>query len=137
MGGGKRNKGGKSGSPDKGDPSNKGDPVNKDLPTDRPPDIPGNKIPPTERPPEEKSDDKTGSRSDPNSNVASMLQGRGFEIIDDDKIKDTACLSRETRETILDNLLAHKQTMCHICVVKLNKTCGKLDISDEFGQWLT
>jgi hypothetical protein len=30
------------------------------------------------------------------SNVAAMLQGRGFEIIDNEKIKDTDGLSKET-----------------------------------------
>jgi hypothetical protein len=114
--GGKRNKGNKRNSPDKGNPSDKGDSADKGLP------------------PEE---DKTDSIPEPESNVALMLQGRGFEIVNSDRIKDTERLNEDTRATVLEKLLEHKATMCRVCVMRLDKSYGKLDIAGKFGQWLT
>jgi hypothetical protein len=74
---------------------------------------------------------------EPESNVASMLQGQGFEIVNGNRIKDTERLSEDTRATILDKLLVHKPTMCHMCIMRLDKSFGKLHISGKFGQWLT
>ena len=66
-----------------------------------------------------------------------MLQGQGFGIVNDNRIKNTDALSAETRATILDKLTENQQIMCRMCLIRLDKTYAKLEISGEFGQWLT
>jgi hypothetical protein len=71
------------------------------------------------------------------SAVALMLRGQGFEIINTEKIKDTDSLNEGTRATVLEQLLNNREVMCRICMDRLNRAIGKLDISGEFGEWLT
>ena len=66
-----------------------------------------------------------------------MLQGQGFVIVNGDRIKNTDGLSAETRATILDKLTDNQQAMCRKCLIRLDKTYAKLEISGDFGQWLT
>ena len=70
------------------------------------------------------------------STLALMLQGQGFEIIDNERIKDTDGLNEETQATVLEKLLENKEVMCRMCIIRLNRSVGKLDISGEFGEWL-
>ena len=87
--GGKRNKGSK-GSPEKDEPPNNGGP----------PPINGGPRP-EGLPPEEV---KPSASSIPDSFVTEMLQGQGFIIVNDNRIKNTDALSADTRATILDKL---------------------------------
>ena len=124
--GGKRNKGGKN-SPDKGEPPNNGGPppINGGpRPEDRPEGLPPEEV-------------KPSASSIPDSNVAATLQGQGFVIVNDNRIKNIDALSAETRATILDMLTENQQAMCRMCLIRLDKTYAKLEISGEFGQWLT
>ena len=80
---------------------------------------------------------KPSASSIPDSNVAAMLQGQGFVIVNGDRIKNTDALSAETRATILDKLTKNQHAMCRMCLIRLDKTYANLEISGEFGQWLT
>ena len=124
--GGKITKGGKN-SPEKDEPPKNGGPppTNGDSrPEDRHKELPPEEV-------------KPSASSIPDSNVAAMLQGQGFVIVNSDRIKNTDGLSAETQATILDKLTADQKTMCRACLIRLEKTYAKLEISGEFGQWLT
>ena len=41
------------------------------------------------------------------------------------------------RATILDKLTANQQAMCRVCLIRLDKTYANLEITGEFGQWIT
>jgi hypothetical protein len=81
--------------------------------------------------------DQTGTTTESESTLALMLQGRGFETINNERIKDTNGLNEETQATVLEKLLENKEVMCRMCIIRLNRYVGKLDISGEFGEWLT
>jgi hypothetical protein len=80
---------------------------------------------------------QTGNPTESEHTLALMLQGRGFEIINNERIKDTDGLNEETRATVLEKLLENKEVMCQMCLIRLNRTVCKLDISSKFGEWLT
>jgi hypothetical protein len=70
------------------------------------------------------------------SAVKQMIQGKGF-IIEDGKFKDTASLAPERWATIVSKILDDKIIMRGTCLIKLNNAICNVEMSDEFGQWMT
>jgi hypothetical protein len=68
--------------------------------------------------------------------VEQMIQGNGF-IVEGGIFKDTGSLAPETRATIVSKIHTEKRVMFRICADKLNNVIGNIDITGEFGLWMT
>jgi hypothetical protein len=68
--------------------------------------------------------------------LAQMLQGKGL-IFDVGILRNTTDLSPETRATIVSMVLADKNAMFRICLVKLSNVVCNVEISDDFKFWMT
>jgi hypothetical protein len=68
--------------------------------------------------------------------LAQMLQGNGL-VFDDGTLRNTSDLTSENRRSIVSTVLNDKSAMFRICLVKLSNVICNVEISDDFGLWLT
>ena len=68
--------------------------------------------------------------------LAQMLQGNGL-VFDDGTLRNTSDLTSENRRSIVSTVLNNKSAMFRICLVKLSNVVYNVEISDDFGLWLT
>jgi hypothetical protein len=86
----------------------------------------------------------TGSKSAPEKESAAdmlnaveqMLQGQRLDV-KKRVFKNTASLAPETWSTIVLKILADKKVMFRICINQLNNAICNIEISSDFGLWMT
>jgi hypothetical protein len=79
---------------------------------------------------------KTAAARRKAATLAQMLQGNGL-VFDVGILWNTADLAPEIRATIVSTVLADKSAMFRICLVKLSNVICNIEISDNFGLWIT
>jgi hypothetical protein len=68
--------------------------------------------------------------------LAHMLQGNGL-VFNVGMLQNTTDLAPETRAAIVSMVLVDKSAMFRICLVKLSNVICNVEISDDFGLWIT
>lgn len=68
--------------------------------------------------------------------LAQMHQGNRL-VFDVGILWNTTNLAPEIWATVVSTVLNNKNTMFQICLVKLNNVIGNVEISDDFGLWIT
>ena len=68
--------------------------------------------------------------------LAQMLQGNGL-IFEDGKLKYTSGITPENRKSIVTTVLNDKSAMFRICLTKLSNVICNVEISGDFGLWMT
>jgi hypothetical protein len=68
--------------------------------------------------------------------VEQMLQGQGFDV-EKGVFKNTASLAPDAQSTIVSTILADKKVMFRICINMLNNVICNIEISNDFGLWMT
>jgi hypothetical protein len=83
-----------------------------------------------------KSTPEKESTADTLNAIEQMLQGQGF-VVKNGVFKDTTSLAPGTRATIVSKILVDKRVMFRICVNKLNKVVSNVEMTGDFGLWMT
>ena len=65
-----------------------------------------------------------------------MLQGNGL-VFEDGKLRHTSDLAPENRKSAVSTVLNDKSAMFRICLTKLSNVVCNVEISDDFGLWMT
>ena len=68
--------------------------------------------------------------------LAQMLQGNGL-FFEDAKLKYTSGITPENRKSIVTTVLNDKSAMFRICLTKLSNVICNVEISGDFGLWMT
>jgi hypothetical protein len=68
--------------------------------------------------------------------LAQMLQGNGL-IFEEGKLKYTSSIPPAIRESIVATVLDDKSTMFRMCLTKLSNVICNVEISGDFGLWMT
>ena len=68
--------------------------------------------------------------------LAQMLQGNGLVFVDG-KLKCTSDLTPENRKSVVSTVLNNQSAMFRICLTKLSNVVCNVEISGDFGLWMT
>jgi hypothetical protein len=68
--------------------------------------------------------------------LAQMLQGNGL-VFEEGKLKYTSGITSENRKSIITTVLNDKNAMFRICLTKLSNVICNVEISGDFGSWMT
>jgi hypothetical protein len=78
-----------------------------------------------------------GALLPPANPVKQMLAGIGFQIQQDGAFLNTVSLSDPTHQTIIGMTTANTRAMCRIVIDKLTNLICNIEMSGDFGQWIT